>query len=357
MGRHRTPLDVQGEAEQVIAMYKKEPAGWRRERLLAVKLGLEENQSMEKIALQVGRARSAIQRWFDAYREGGIEKLLTKDKGNGPAGLVTGKVAEELRKKLKEGEFRTGGQARKWLEEEHGITMAPNSIYAILGKFGGRLKVPRPVHRKKDKQKAEAFKKEICRRLEALKISSQKAVRVWVQDEMRFGLQPVVRRAWGLRGVRIVKPVEQRYQWGYVYGALEVNGSGAEFTLLPTVSKYATRLHLEQISKSDPESVHVIIWDGAGFHHQDGEADLPENIRLIRLPPYSPELNPIEKLWDIIKDDLCNRLFDTIEELEAELAILLKPFWEKARKVKSLIGDGWLLGEVNAIRLRIVLPL
>ena len=216
MARKRQPLDEKGEATLVLTKLKDEPAGWARERLMAVKLGLEGELDLEAIAKQVGRARASIQTWFKAYREGGVALLLSKGKGNGPKPWVSGKVAAQMSEKLAEGQWRTGEEARRWLEKEHGIVLAPNSIYKVLGKFGGRLKVPRPVHRKKDAKRAEAFKHELCRRLEALELPSNRAVRVWVQDEMRFGLQPVTRRAWGLPGVRIIKPVQPRYEWGYV---------------------------------------------------------------------------------------------------------------------------------------------
>jgi len=114
------------------------------------------------------------------------------------------------------------------------------------------------------------------------------------------------------------------------------------------VNKEATRLHLEQIAKTDPASMHVIIWDGAGFHHADSDPELPENIRTIKLPAYSPELNPIEKLWDIVKDVICNRLYADLEELEESITECLRTYWEDATRVHSLIGDGWLIAEVNA---------
>ena len=149
MARTRRPLDVRNESKTVYAMLRKEPAGWRRERLLAVRLGLEGELDLEEIARSVGHARSAIQRWFDAYRQGGVELLLTKSKGNGPQGVVPEDVLEEMADKLREGAWRTGGEALKWLREKHRINLKPSSIYPYLKKLGGRLKVPRPVHRKK----------------------------------------------------------------------------------------------------------------------------------------------------------------------------------------------------------------
>lgn len=349
MARPRKPLDVRGEKGTVLKLHKKEPSGWRRERLTAVKLGLEGELNLEEIAQSVGRSRSVIQQWFDAYRKGGVEKLLSKSSGRGPKPSVPDHVLEEMTQKLEEGAWRTGKQAHQWLREEHNIEIHPNNIYPLLGKLGGRLKVPRPCHRKKDPDAAEAFKEELTERLEALEIQEDKPVRVWVQDEMRYGLQPVTRRVWSMKGVRVVKEVWPRYEWGYVYGALEVGGEGAtEVAYLPTVSKVATEAFLEQMSKADPDSVHVLIWDGAGFHHQDGEAGLPENVRLLRLPPYSPELNPIEKLWDVVKDGICNRVFQTLDDLEDALTVELRKYWEGAERVHSLVGSGWMLSKVNA---------
>ena len=101
-----------------------------------------------------------------------------------------------------------------------------------------------------------------------------------------------------------------------------------------------------QIGRSDPAALHVLIQDGAGFHLRDGDPGLPDNVRILTLPAYSPELNPIEGLWDQVKDSLCNRVFDTLGELEAVLQAELQRFWQDARRVRSLIFD-WLLAQGN----------
>ena len=71
-------------------------------------------------------------------------------------------------------------------------------------------------------------------------------------------------------------------------------------------------------------------------------------MRIVTLPPYSPELNPVEKLWDQIKDVLCNRAFQSIGELQAVIASWLAEFWADARRAFCLIGRGWLLDRANA---------
>lgn len=203
--------------------------------------------------------------------------------------------------------------------------------------------MPRPCHQKKDVWAAAAFREALAVYLRALEVPPEQPVRLWVADEMRYGLQPVTRRVWSLRGLRPVCPVQPRYQWGYLYGALEVGGQGhAEFLCCPTVNLDYSRRFLEQVAAHDPQATHVLIWDGAGFHPADGTAGLPDNVRLLAFPPYSPELNPIEKLWDQLKDGLCNEVYASLAALEQTLTKLLRPFWQEPERVESLVGQGWL---------------
>jgi hypothetical protein len=109
-----------------------------------------------------------------------------------------------------------------------------------------------------------------------------------------------------------------------------------------------------QIGQSDPAAVHVLIQDGAGFHLRDGDAHLPDNVRIITLPAYSPELNPIEGLWDQVKDGLCNKVFATLAELEIVLRDELQRFWRDAHRVRSRIFD-WLLDQANTSSSAIIL--
>jgi hypothetical protein len=106
---------------------------------------------------------------------------------------------------------------------------------------------------------------------------------------MRYGLLPVTRRVWSLRGVRPVCPVQPRYEWAYLYGAAEVGGQAhVEFCYCPSVNLQWSHGFLEQLAARDPEATHVVLWDGAGFHPQDGAAGLPDNVRLLPFPPLQP---------------------------------------------------------------------
>jgi len=349
MARPRQKLDWLQQGETLQKQLKEEPPGARRERLVAVQLGLMGEQSLEQIAAVVGRARSTIQEWFARYRKGGAELLLGdgRAENRGAEGLLNEQIREQFEAGLGKGLWRTAPQIQQWLRKEHGVTAALPTIYKWLGKAGARLRVPRPSHIKKDPAAAEAFKEELTARLQALELPAGRPVRLWVLDEMRYGLHSFTRRVWVSKGVRPVTPSQQRYEWGYLYGAVGVGLARSEFLYAETVDQEHLAAYYGQIASSDPAAIHVLIQDGAGFHLPDGHVHLPDNVRVLTLPAYSPELNPVEKLWDQIKDVLCNRAFENLEALRSNITSWLEGFWSDARRAFSLIGRGWLLAGAN----------
>jgi transposase len=317
---------------------------------LAVKLGLDGQLDLEEIAAYLGRARSCIQGWLERFRRGGLEALLQPPKrGQGPASSLPPELAQALGQKLAAGEFRRAADAQRWLLEAGGLQVKLTTVYKYLKKAGARLKVPRPCHEKKDRWAAEAFREALAVHLGALDLPPDRPVRLWMADEMRYGLLPITRRVWSLRGVRPVCPVHPRYEWAYVYGAAEVGGQArVEFLYSPTVNLEHSEIFLQQLGRREPSATHVVIWDQAGFHPQDGAAGLPDNVRLLPLPSYSPDLNPIEGLWDQLKDYLCNKVFASLQALQEAITDFLRPFWEKPERVRDLIGYGWLLARAKA---------
>ena len=209
--------------------------------------------------------------------------------------------------------------------------------------------MPRKAHARKNAEQVAEFQQQLCARLRSLTIPSGKRVRIWVIDEHRYGLIPVVRKCWTLRGLRPVAPCQTKYQWGYLYSALEVDGANAaQFLCLPRVGLDLSRLFLEHIAASDPQAEHVVIQDQAGFHLNPRHHQLPDRTHLISLPPYSPELNPVEAIGDIIKDRIANTLWAILEKLEEAITEELRPFWESAQRVRQMVSHDWLINQVNA---------
>ena len=205
----------------------------------------------------------------------------------------------------------------------------------------GSHKLPRKEHKDQDKDEKEAFKQDIVKNLDDLDIPLCRPVRIWVQDEHRYGLLSTIRRCWTLRGCEVHAPYKAIYQWGYVYGAFELVTGRAEFLYMPSVSLESSHIFLEQLVATEPEAIHVILWDQAGFHQKS------EQIRLLPFPAYCPELNPVEKLWDQVKREVSNAVWETLDSIEEAITKILKPFWELVELVWSLLGDNWLTNGVS----------
>lgn len=353
MGRPRAKLDQQEQALLVEQRLACEPPGILRERLLAVSHGLKGELSLDEIAQAIGRSRATIQTWFDAFRQGGVSGLCSVAyHERGAKSLLTQEAAKELRKKLAKGSFRRAEDAREWLHQRFGIEAKTNTVLKWLGKFAARLKVVRPRHPQSSDAHRYEFRQQLARRIyKALRESGDRLkgrpLRVWVADEGRFGLQPCLRRAWVTRGVRAHKSSRCEYDWLYVWAALQVGGAGSEFFYSEQADKETSGVFLKQISQRDPYAVHVVIWDGAGFHPSGADSRVPDNVVLVKQPPYSPELNPVEKLWDMLRDGLCNRRWKSLDHLEEQMTRWLKGFWQSPRQISSLIGQGWLLLQTN----------
>lgn len=137
-------------------------------------------------------------------------------------------------------------------------------------------------------------------------------------DEARFGLQPDIARQWSLKGKRSVAPVKTGYKNFYLYAAVDPI-EGESFILeLPRVDTDMVNLFFQELHDAFPDRKILFIWDQAGYHRAK-DLQIPSNIKIEYLPPYSPELNPPERLWRWLRRHACrNRLFNSIDE-QAEI--------------------------------------
>ena len=327
--------------ESLDAVYKASHERYDRERLLAIRLTHQGSHTLEQIGGILKRGRSTIARWVKAYREGGKQKLLKRGHGGRKASLSY-PDQEAMIVELYSGRWKRARDIRMWLQEERGIDLKLGGVYYWLYKLNSSWKVPRPRHKNQEPDEVEAFKKEIVSRLEALDIPDNRVVHVWVEDEHRYGLISVLRRCWTIKGHRVTAPRQMKYEWSYVYGAADIVTGNAEFLHTPTVSTQWSQVFLEQLIATDPEGIHIVIWDRAGYHPTVLTNELAESIRILPLPAYSPELNPIEPLWDQVKRRIANDIWETLDSIGYAIDEVLEPFWKHVTQVWSLLGNTWL---------------
>ena len=141
---------------------------------------------------------------------------------------------------------------------------------------------------------------------------------VWAFDEHRVGLKPILRKVWSPVGERPIAPVHHRYEWTYVYGFVHPARGEIQWFVLPRVNVNWFNLALEYFAKAvgagRTKQVLLVI-DGAGWHRSE-RLKIPDGLHVEILPPYSPELQPAERLWHLCDEPLVNRSFDTIECIE-----------------------------------------
>lgn len=137
-------------------------------------------------------------------------------------------------------------------------------------------------------------------------------------DESRFGLLSIQRRCLCVRGVKPIVPYQHRFQNFYLYGAFSPF-DGDQFTLeMPRCNGDGFQQYLDEFAKHRPEEFKIIVLDNGRFHKAKN-LEIPKGIALLFLPPYSPELNPAEKIWRWLKDKLANQIFETLDALSDTL--------------------------------------
>ena len=145
-------------------------------------------------------------------------------------------------------------------------------------------------------------------------MTRKKKIEIRFQDEARIGRKNGLVRQWARHGTRPMQPADQRHESAYLFGAIRpVRGVGAALAL-PFADTDAMQRHLDEISRHVARGAHaVLLHDRAGWH-TTGNLVWPRNITPILLPSRSPELNPVEQVWQYLRANyLSNRVFETYD--------------------------------------------
>jgi transposase len=168
-------------------------------------------------------------------------------------------------------------------------------------------------------------------------------VDIWQQDESRVGQQGSTTRIWTKTGTRPRKVKQQQFISTYIYGAVCAKTGEAFGLILPYTNTEAMQLFLDELSYNIKLGRHVaLVMDNAGWHTAN-ELKVPNNITLVPLPPYSPELNAVEQVWYWIKSHyLSNCNFTDYNDIVDKASFAWNSFTQKPDLVKSLCTREWL---------------
>jgi transposase len=180
----------------------------------------------------------------------------------------------------------------------------------------------------------------------AIPAANTRPVRVFSQDESRLGLLTVRRRRLTVRGVQPVGAVQHVFEWFYVYGAVAPTTGERFFLELPYLNAQGFQIFVDAFAAAFPDSLNLLLLDNSGAHTAQ-RLTLPANVRLVFLPPYCPELNPIERVWRDLKDALAWLPFPTLDVQQEYIADLLRGY--QAATLQALTGYAYLVEAIHAL--------
>lgn len=163
------------------------------------------------------------------------------------------------------------------------------------------------------------------------------------QDEARFGRINDPRRCWAPSGIRPDVPCQIVREYTYVYTAVSPHDGTLDSLVLPEVNWEMMSIFLEEVAERHAEEFVLMVMDSAGWHKAKA-LNIPENMRLVFLPPYSPELNPVEHVWEEIREKwFPNKVFRNLDAVENLLVEALVTLEGDKKRVASITGFDWII--------------
>ncbi len=160
------------------------------------------------------------------------------------------------------------------------------------------------------------------------------------QDEAGFGRINKPKYCWCEKGHRPITPCHHIREYQYAYGAVEPLTGDSFFLVLPYSNTVCMNLFLEHLSKEYPDDMILLCCDGAAWHRSK-ELNVPENIVLFHIPPYTPEMNPIEQIWkEIRKRGFRNEAFTSLEKVVNRLCDTICSLSKQT--IVSITGREWI---------------
>jgi len=168
-------------------------------------------------------------------------------------------------------------------------------------------------------------------------------VRVMFQDEARFGRINDPRRCWAPRVFRPEVGMQIVREYTYAFGAVSPPDGALDTLVLPVVNAEAMSIFWAEVARRHPEEFILMFLDGAGWHRANSLV-IPENMRLEALPPYSPQLNPMEHIWDEVREKwFANEVFDSLDDVEDRLVEALVALEGNEDLAASTTGFDWII--------------
>ena len=170
-------------------------------------------------------------------------------------------------------------------------------------------------------------------------------MRLMFQDEAGFGRINKPKYCWCQQGLRPSVPCHHIREYRYAYGAVEPLTGESRFLVMPYCNTECMNLFLKELSKQYPADMILLCCDGAAWHKSQS-LQVPENIELFYIPPYTPEMNPIEQIWkELRKLGFRNEIFATLDKVVDRLCETICRL--SSTLIRSITSRDWMIAIFN----------
>jgi len=325
-------------------------------------------ETVRYLAVIIGRGESTVHRWLQTYKIGGLPLLLEEPLKTGRPKILDIEEVAKIHQELSEPEgFNSYQEIKLWLELCHDIKISYPTVHRIIRyELKGKLKVPRPIHEKQKPGIIETFKNHFPTRIKGLiyELRGQRgdnlSISYWFQDETRLGYRTESGHKITRAGVKPKQILQWHYSYYYIYGLVDPVSGRNFFYEFSHFNSDCLGLFLEQFTQEYSNEVHIIQLDNAPCHTAH-KLIIPENVILFLAPslrrgnlgaggalfqpPYYPELNPIERVWQYIKKKLKNIFFTSLDDVKDKVAKIIHSLSEEI--IHSLTGWQYILDALS----------
>lgn len=318
-------------------------------RLRAVAQVMEGRRSRGGIAAKAGVRRQTLRDWVRRYDAKGPDGLKDGAGGGRPAKLDAEQRAEVGRWVDEGPEPETAAAwtlelLRERIRRLFGVVMSVEGVRCLLRRLGFRKLSPRPVHPKADPQAQKDFRRGFSALAAATlpEGTDPASVDVWFQDEARVGQKGMLTRVWARKGTRPRIVRDHRYGYCYLFSAICPAAGTAAGHVCDRANTVEMNRHLLDVSAATPQGRHaLVVLDGAGWHRSKA-LEVPANVSLLRLPPYSPELNPVETVLQTLKArHFANQVFATAGAVKERVGAVWQGFAGAPARIASVGHRTW----------------
>ena len=167
-------------------------------------------------------------------------------------------------------------------------------------------------------------------------------VEVWFQDEARVGQRGTLTRIWAPKGSRPRAVRQQQFEAAYMYGAVCPAEGKAVGIVMPKANSEGMQVHIDMIAAAVTSGKHAVLVVDRAAWHVTAKLRMPKNLSILPLPPYSPELNPVEQIWQQLRrSDWANRCFKNYDDILDVCCHAWNNFCLHPETIRSLCSRNW----------------